>query len=401
MEPLGSSRELVGALSEAALADTLQGRSEDAISQAERALQLAEELGLPRPARAVGIRGLARSGLGDPRGLHDYREAIVLASQAGNGREAALLHNNLGFNLWAFGGPVAALEVLRQGITFSLARGLTAWADSIRVTALDPLVDTGGHAEVFEVAADLTSRLEASGDVFDLCGMRAARVRIAALQGETAGVSEMLDWLETSARSLGQSQSIVLGLGSSAIARSVLGQDRAAAGLLVELEAYPGVRDSPFYPALLPAMVRTALGLGELDLAERLLIGLESRYPYAEHALVGGNAAITQATGDFAASAEAYAEASDRWERFGVVPEQAFALLGQGRCFVGLSSPTEAAPVLQHARELFERLHAAPAVAETRCAAAAGHRAQVIDRAPGQRLVKEPTPAHRYSTTLG
>jgi len=47
------------------------------------------------------------------------------------------------------------------------------------------------------------------------------------------------------------------------------------------------------------------------------------------------------------------------------VPEQAFALLGQGRCLIGLSRPTEAAAVLQHAREIFERLGATPALAET------------------------------------
>jgi hypothetical protein len=50
---------------------------------------------------------------------------------------------------------------------------------------------------------------------------------------------------------------------------------------------------------------------------------------------------------------------------FGVVPEQAFALLGQGRCLLGLSRPNEAAPILQHARKIFERLQAAPALAET------------------------------------
>jgi len=54
----------------------------------------------------------------------------------------------------------------------------------------------------------------------------------------------------------------------------------------------------------------------------------------------------------------------NRWERFGVVPEQAFALLGQGRCLLGLSRP-EAASVLHHAREIFERLGATPALAET------------------------------------
>ena len=36
-----------------------------------------------------------------------------------------------------------------------------------------------------------------------------------------------------------------------------------------------------------------------------------------------------------------------------------------GRCLIGLSRPTEAAAVLQQAREIFERLKAAPALAET------------------------------------
>jgi hypothetical protein len=112
-------------------------------------------------------------------------------------------------------------------------------------------------------------------------------------------------------------------------------------------------------------MVRTALQIGEPALAERLVDGLEPRYPSAEHALVAANAALTEARGDRSSAADAYADAADRWERFGVVTEQAFALLGQGRCLLGLSRPTEASAVLQHAREIFERLQAAPALAET------------------------------------
>lgn len=54
-----------------------------------------------------------------------------------------------------------------------------------------------------------------------------------------------------------------------------------------------------------------------------------------------------------------------RWERFGVVPERAFALLDRGRCLMGLDRPTEAAPALHHAREIFERLGAAPSLAVT------------------------------------
>jgi hypothetical protein len=81
---------------------------------------------------------------------------------------------------------------------------------------------------------------------------------------------------------------------------------------------------------------------------------------------------LAEARGDFQAAADAYAEAADRWERFGVVSEQAFALLGQGRCLLGqgrcllgLARPVEADPVLQGAREIFARLQAAPALAET------------------------------------
>src|SRR5207244_10011122 len=104
-------------------------------------------------------------------------------------------------------------------------------------------------------------------------------------------------------------------------------------------EAYPGARDDANYPALLNAMVRTALVIGDRELARRLVGGLEPQYPLAEHALVAANAALTEAQGDLEAAADAYAEAADRWERFGVVAEQAFALLGRGRCLLRLARP--------------------------------------------------------------
>ncbi len=124
-----------------------------------------------------------------------------------------------------------------------------------------------------------------------------------------------------------------------ALVRAGLGQARAAADLLAEVDSYPGARDTANYSALLPSMVRTAMHIGEPALAERLVTGLEPRYPNAEHALVAANAALAEARGDLQDAADAYADAAERWDRFGVVPEQAFALLGQGRCLVGLSRP--------------------------------------------------------------
>jgi class 3 adenylate cyclase/tetratricopeptide (TPR) repeat protein len=365
LEPLGPSPALVGALTDVAITDALRGRSEDAIGLADRALELASELGLPRPPLALGSRGLARCYLGDPRGLKDYREAIELATAAGQGGEVALLHNNLGVARWSFEGPGAYLEVLREGITYAKPRGLTAALDFLRLSSLDALVNTGEHEEALTLAAEMAPRLEESGDVFGLTAVRAAQIRVLSLRGEDDEVVETLEWLVPAARGTEDPQLVVLCLGSAAPVHAGLEQDEAATALLTELESSPGARDNQYYPDLLPAMVRAALRIGEFALADRLVGGLKSRYPLAEYALVAATAALTEARGDLREAVAAYAEAADRWDRFGVVAEQAFALLGQGRCLVGLSRPTEASPVLRQARGILERLHAAPALAET------------------------------------
>ena len=82
------------------------------------------------------------------------------------------------------------------------------------------------------------------------------------------------------------------------------------------------------------------------------------------HATVAANASIAEAEGDLQAALGGYTDAARRWERFGVVPEQAFALLGRGRCLLELGRPNEASPVLLEARAIFDRLGAAPALAE-------------------------------------
>jgi class 3 adenylate cyclase/tetratricopeptide (TPR) repeat protein len=365
LEPLGPSPELVGALIEVSAIDALQAKSEDAVRAADRALGLASELGLPRPARALGFRGMARCNLGDPGGVEDYREAIEIATEAGQGREVALLHNNLGIALWIFEGPGVSLEVLRDGIGFAQARGLAEMLDSLMASQFDVLYELGDLDEALEVAARVAERLEASGDVYDLSAVRAAQARIFALRGEAAKVADAIEWLEPTARGTQAPEIVVSGLGTAALVRAALGQDDAATALLTELESYPNARDNQNYPALLPPMVRTALGMGQTELTERLVSGLDARYPYAEHALVAANAALTEANEDLLAAADGYAEAADRWERFGIVPEEAFALLGQGRCLLGLSRATEAEHILQRAREIFEMLQAGPALAET------------------------------------
>jgi len=365
LESLPPGAALVDAITEVAAAEALQSRSEHAARLAERALELAAKLELSRPARALGFRGMARSDLGDPGGLDDYREAIELATEAGQGREVALLCNNLSYGLLAFAGPKDALEKMREGKAFAQARGLTEMVNTNTASSLDALVLGGSLDEALQVATDLVGRVEGSGDLWDLVPARRTQVQIMVLRGLAAEATNTLDWLETTARGVGVADLVVACLASAAIARTVLGQHERAAALLSEVEETDDARASGFYPVVLPAMVRAAVEVGATQLAELLTAGYVPRTPHAEHALASGNAALSDAGGDIEAAADGYADAADRWERFGVVLEHPFALLGRGRCLIGLSRPSDAAPVLRHAREIFERLEAAPALAET------------------------------------
>ncbi len=288
----------------------------------------------------------------------------MLANLAGSGFLEALSYLNLASTLPLFEGPAKALEVARQGIALAEARGLTLLATWMRLGALANLLDLGELDEALDVATGYTRRLEGDDDVVDLVWARVTQTQILVLRGQANLVADALDWLESRVRGLLQPQYIVSGLGVSAFARAALGQNDTSSALLTEIEAYPGARNDASYAPLLPAMVRTALAIGNLELAERLAADVEARTPYAEHAHVAANAALAEGHGHYQTAASAYADAARRWGTFGMITEQAFALLGEGRCLLALGQPDEAAPVLRQARGIFERLGAAPALAE-------------------------------------
>ena len=167
------------------------------------------------------------------------REAITLATEAGQGREVARLHNNLGAALWVFEGPEASLAVMHEGIAFAQARGLAEMVDATMAGTLDELVDSGTLDEALEGAARLAERLE-SEDVGVLTEVRALELRILTLRGQAARMADSLDWLESASRTTGSAEDVLIGLGSSAFARAGLGQVDRAAALLTEIDATPG-----------------------------------------------------------------------------------------------------------------------------------------------------------------
>lgn len=356
LKPLPPGPQLVDALAGLAMDEALQGRAAIGLEYADHALVLADELGLPRPARALGYRGVARCLLGDERGIRDMREAITFATEAGQGEGVAMLHNNLGMALWTLEGPEAALGVLRAGMAFAEPRGLTGWIVTISASTLDCLADAGAFDEAYDLAQRLVEHLQETGDVFDLMGVRTVLIRVLTLRGAVESVREDVGWVEVIAREQGSAEDVVIGLGSASLARIALGEYEAAAALLAEVDTTSGARDSQYYPALLPAMARSAISLGEVALAQRLIDGVQPRYLYTQHALLAANAAVAEATGDTALALDLYSNAERRWGAFGVVPERGFALIGLGRCLVVEGQAPKGAEAMREGRELLAGL---------------------------------------------
>src|SRR5262249_16646281 len=114
----------------------------------------------------------------------------------------------------------------------------------------------------------------------------------------------------------------------------------------------------------LPSLVRTALALDDTALAARFTAGVQPAVPLRAHALASARAQLAEAARRYADAVALYHEAALRWQRFGNVPERAYAMLGQGRCLAALGKPEAEAP-LREARDLFNTLGYQPALAET------------------------------------
>ncbi len=276
----------------------------------------------------------------------------------------AVLYNNLAMAVWMFEGPQAGLKELDAGLASARAFGLTESVDFATASSLGVLFDCGRFDEIVAVADGIVERLESSADLADLMEVRAAQARVRTMRGQLEEHLDELDWLERVARESGDAHMFVDSLSTVAVARASLGRSQSAVDLLTEVGDAPGSKVNQYFAIMLPSLARLLLDHGDHHLAEGLTRGFEPRHAYAEHALVAAAAALAEGRGQQDVAAVTYAEAAKRWEVFGVVTERAFALLGQGRCLVSLGRDDEAELVLVRAKEIFEQLEAAPALAE-------------------------------------
>ncbi len=355
--------DLVAAYARMAGVMLVVGDMRETIAWADRATALAAARGLEVPARALGFRGSARCALGDPAGLEELRAALGLAVDRGEGRDAALLYNNLGDAQVPVEGPASVLATYREGIEFSERRGIKEFALAMAAASLERLIEVGAWDQVHRDAPALSEQAEAVGDLSDLLHTRTAQVRVLAGRGEAERARPLADWLVEAARQSGGTEDVTVAFSAAAHAYLAVGERDLALRLLAEVGAWPHIRESSLYPTSLPEMVRTATACGELALAERLAAGVEPRFAYRRHALCAAGALLAEAHGRFPEAAERYAECAAGWKHLGVVFEHGHALLGRGRCLLALGHPGARGALLE-AREVFARLGSRPLVAE-------------------------------------
>ena len=338
------------------------------LEAAARAIEVCGQLGLPEPALARNCHGLARLGLGDILGNDDIEHALMAAREQGLGIERCTILFNSVSPALVTRGALAAYEVTRHGLDFTLSHGLEAYALSFRVGLVESLEQMGDWDRALAEAAELESVLEESEDAWDLASLRSLQTLMLTWRGQSAEAARLVDALEASGASSEVGWTAACALLAASAARLSLGEARGAVSLLEKCMAVP--RAVASLGDNVPEAVRVALKAGDEHLAAWIRKELESspeaqRLPLQQIVATTVAALVAEGRGEHEAAGVGFADAAGAGTTSACPTKRAHALLGQGRCLVALGRAPEAAAPLAAARAIFARLGARPALAET------------------------------------
>ena len=366
LEADGPSPELVSALTGWLKLTIEEGDYQTQMDVAERAVHLSEQLGSPPEAQAelLVVRGCARCDLGVDGGDEDLRRALAMGRASGLGEHMSWVFIGVANWIYIYEGFRASLDIVTEGLEVARRRGSVDLEIDLRAVTVWACHAAGPWDRVLDETAALDPLFERSQASWILSAVRQFRTLVLVETGRASEAAGLLDWLEE--KSIHESTSQFGQSAAAAAARMALGDPTHALQHLVRAEMAMRGRGAYWEAHLLPHVMRIAIVAGDSALAERLAGSLTGpSQPLTRHALVAARALVAEAHGDTEAAAAGFADAAARWHDFAAVYEEAQALLGQGRCLVALGRAPEAAPLLEQARAIFQRLGAKPALAET------------------------------------
>ena len=347
--------ELVSAYGSAAMREAIGGRFAEAAPLIEKGLALADERDIQDVTSLLQARASVAGYQGDPSALVYLRQAIDLGLRLGLGRASAVAMNNLGDGLGYFVGLREARAQWDEGIEFSRARGLAyaeMWQRGERLRALYHL---GDWAELRREANEVVAWEQRHGGGQLEVITRVGLVHVLAHTGEIAEAQANVEALVPPARESGDPQVLVPGLTAAALAAAAAGDDARALEHVRELEEHTR-RHATFRDYCLVWPARIAIAAGESGLAEAFLDDEEHEAAWNVCARLTARAMLVEVRERPDEASALFREAAGRWEEYGSVVEQAYALLGLGRC-----GDTKA---LVEGRAIFARLGASPVIAQ-------------------------------------
>jgi class 3 adenylate cyclase/tetratricopeptide (TPR) repeat protein len=354
---------LVEAIDRMAGSYLVMGSNREALAAANRALKLAAALGLPEPARALGFRGTARCILADREGLDDLERAQAILLGEGQGRDATIAAFNRAAMTTDIEGPVAGLTAFDKVVSLAESRGITSVASGTRGTCISLLVEAGRLEEALARAPATLADIEATANAIVL---QATRASVARAMVEMGLDSEARELAEAALRDARASANPAFFSGVAAVAARTQiagGANDEARSLLAEIAGQSVQLETGGITVSLPLLVRCAVLVGDVELAERLCSDVEPLSVAHHAALAISQAQVEETRGELGLAAAIFREAATRFDALGAGLEHAHALLGQGRCLAALGDPA-ADQALREARHLFAAMGAHPRVAE-------------------------------------
>jgi class 3 adenylate cyclase/tetratricopeptide (TPR) repeat protein len=346
--------DLVGAYERAGVVEALGGRSQEALTWAEKSIDLAREVGIENVSRSLQMRGLARVDLGDMGGLADLRQGLELALRLGLGIETGTSYLNLGELTVLCEDIPRGLELIDAGLDFARERGLTHHVMWSRAARLSWLYELGRWDELFEEADEVLEWDRAQGGTQIEVVVLTTRAWARALRGDLDGAVGDVSIFLPRSREIADPQMVVPALGTAAVVYAMAGRSDEAVSLTREFEAQTRAR--PHWRAVgLAPLVWVSVTSDEPALGEVLVSGTPDAA--GTNLILAGiataRAILAEASADTRGAAALYRTAAVQWEAWGSVVGRAEALLGVGRCAGDEDAHHEAMAI-------FERLHAVP-----------------------------------------
>jgi tetratricopeptide (TPR) repeat protein len=355
IQPLPPGPEHVAVLTEISGEHHQREEWEMGLAVADRALALAAELGLGRPARTLGYRATNRGHLGELDAMDDFREALEVALAAGEVRHASTIYNNWANHRRRNEGPAQALETQMAGITLCRARGLAARVKFMTPGALLFLFELGEFDQMLAAASDYAERARVEGDTLALAQAQRLEAQVRLVRGQADEFAALGDELEAGIRETTGSSELAQRLSAAAWIRAALGQREPAIAYMTRFAKLP-------HGAVAHAVdktVRTAIDLGSIDIAVRLAADAT---PEAQLLV---DAAMAEARGDLATVADDYAKVADWHRSRGELVHLGGVLVDLGGVLARLGRTAEAVEALNEARPILKKLGAAPLLAKT------------------------------------